>query len=245
MEYGIREVVQGTGLSSRTLRHYDAIGLLPAGRDASGYRCYTREDLVRLQRILVMRELGLPLASIRRVLQGETDDVAALREHLRDLRRRRALWDKQIASVEQTIRKVEQKETLMAGEMFEGFNHTQYRDEVQSRWGEQAYNESDKWWRGLDQDEQRDFMDEHTQIATDWAAARHAALPVDSEPVFAIAARHARWIARGWGGRTPTTDALIGLAQMYVDDDRFAANYGGVEGAEYVRDGLTAYARSL
>lgn len=245
MEYGIRQVVEATGLSSRTLRHYDAIGLLPAGRDASGYRCYTRADLVRLQRILVMRELGLPLARIRSVLEGESDDVAALREHLWDLRRRRELWDRQIASVEETIRRVEQEEELMTEEMFEGFDHTQYRDEVVGRWGEQAYADGDRWWSGLDQQEKQGFMDEHARIATDWAAARQAALPVDSEAVRAIAQRHTRWIARGWGGRTPTPDALIGLAGMYVTDERFAANYGGVEGAEYVRDGLTAYARTM
>jgi DNA-binding transcriptional MerR regulator len=245
MEYGIRQVVDATGLSSRTLRHYDAIGLLPAARDASGYRCYTRADLVRLQRIVVMRDLGLPLASIRRVLEGDTDDVAALRDHLADLRRRRALSDKQIARVERTIQRVQRQEELMPDEMFEGFDHTQYRDEVQNRWGEQAFADADRWWRGIDGQDKQGFMDEHAQIAVDWAAARNARLSVDSEPVREIAERHARWIARGWGGRTPTPEALVGLAQMYVDDERFAANYGGVEGATYVRDALTAYARSM
>ncbi|OPZ84830.1 MAG: HTH-type transcriptional activator TipA [bacterium ADurb.Bin429] len=80
--YSIQEVVAVTGVTSRTLRHYDEIGLLPARRGRNGYRAYDQADLVRLQRVLMLRDLGLGLPEIARVLAGQTDDVSALREHL-------------------------------------------------------------------------------------------------------------------------------------------------------------------
>lgn len=132
----------------------------------------------------------------------------------------------------------------MADQMFDGFDNSQYADEVRQRWGEKAWADGDTWWRGLTDDDKRGFMQEHADIAAAWAQARAAGLPSDSEQVQRIAARHAAWIAVGWQGKRPSPDALVGLADMYVADERFAANYGGTEGAEYVRDGLTAYALS-
>ena len=80
--YSIQEVVAATSVTSRTLRHYDSIGLLPARRDRNGYRAYEQNDLVRLQRILMLRDLGLGLPEIARVLAGQTDDASALRQHV-------------------------------------------------------------------------------------------------------------------------------------------------------------------
>lgn len=244
VEYSIQEVARAAGITSRTLRHYDAIGLLPARRRVgSGYRAYASEDLVRLQRILLLRELGLPLADTARVLEG--DEISALEGHLQYLHTERERIARQIASVQRTISALRGKEELMPDEVFEGFDHTQYKDEVEQKWGEQAYAEGDRWWRGLDDGDKRGFMEEHRQIADAWLAARQDGLAADSPEAARIAARHVRWIERGWAGRKPSAEALTGLAEMYVADERFVVNYGGVEGAEYVRDGLVAYARTL
>ena len=84
-DWTTEEVVRASGVTSRTLRHYDEIGLLrPAAIAPNGHRWYEREQLVRLQRILLLRDLGLRLDVIADVLDGETDEVAALRRH-RDL----------------------------------------------------------------------------------------------------------------------------------------------------------------
>ncbi|MEZ5185307.1 MAG: MerR family transcriptional regulator [Candidatus Nanopelagicales bacterium] len=243
MEYSIQDVAKAAGVTSRTLRHYDAIGLLPARRRGSGYRVYTQDDLVRLQRILLLRDLGLPLADTAKVLEG--DAVAALEGHLEQLRAERTRVERQIASVQRTITALRGREELMPDEIFDGFDHTQYKEEVEQKWGEAAYADSDRWWRGLDDDDKRDFVQEHRRIADAWLAARSDGLDADSPQVAEIAARHARWIRRGWAGREPSPEALVGLAEMYVADERFAANYGGTEGASYVRDGLVAYARTL
>ncbi len=229
-------------MSSRTLRHYDALGLLPARRAANGYRSYTPADLVRLQRILILRDLGLGLAEIAQVLHGERDDLAALRAHLVSLREDRRRLDRQLASVERTIEALEEEEEIMPEQMFDGFDNSQYREEVEQRWGAQAWAEGDRWWQGMSDDDKRAFTDEHAAIAADWARAREAGLAPDSDEVQDIAARHAAWIQVGWQGRAVPPEALRQLAETYVADERFAANYGGVQGASYVRDGLVAYA---
>lgn len=130
----------------------------------------------------------------------------------------------------------------MPEDVFDRFDPTQHREEVQRRWGTQAWDDSDRWWRGLDAQGRRDFMEEHAAIATSWAALRDADAPVDGPDARALARRHRAWVAAGWGGRRPDADQLCGLADMYVADERFAATYGGAAGATYVRDALIDYA---
>ncbi len=246
MEYGITEVAARAGVTSRTLRHYDAIGLLPARRHArNGYRSYRQEDLVRLQRILLLREQGLGLPDIARILTGQTDDVAALRIHLEHLRAEAARLERQIASVQRTVTALMKEEQMQAEGMFDGFDHTQYREEVEQRWGEQAYADSDRWWRGVGEEGQQAFMAEAAAIGAAWQDLRAQGVAVDDDRAQHLAARHVRWIQQGWGGRAPSPQAIEGLAQMYVADERFAANYGGEAGATYVRDALLIHARSM
>ena len=97
MDWSIQEIAQLTSTTSRTLRHYDAIGLLPPSRiAANGYRCYDEAALVRLQRILLLRELGLPLARIAEVLDDTEDPIAALSEHVSALGRERERLGRQM-----------------------------------------------------------------------------------------------------------------------------------------------------
>lgn len=245
MEYSIAKVAQAAGVSRRTLRHYDEIGLLPARRRENGYRGYGRAEVLRLQRILLLRDLGLSLTDIAAILSGQVDDAAALRSHLDHLQQEQDRVARQIASVQRTISHIERQEHLMIDDMFDGFDHRQYREEVEQRWGTQAWARGDAWWSGLADSDKQAFTDEHVEIAAQWAAARAEGAAPDSPQVHAIAARHAAWIAVGWQGQQPSADALVNLADMYVADDRFAANYGGVDGAAYVRDGLVAYALTL
>ena len=97
--WSVQQVARAAGTTSRTLRHYDDIGLLPPARvGANGYRYYDDDDLVRLQRILLLRDLGLALTTIAEVLDGERDAVAALRTHLDLLVQERERLDRRIAS---------------------------------------------------------------------------------------------------------------------------------------------------
>src|ERR1700743_1619213 len=108
MELSIVEVARITGTTSRTLRHYGDVGLLePTRVGSNGYRYYDDAALVRLQRILLLRQLGLGIPLIGDVLAGERNDRQALRTHLELLEQERTRLGRQIASVESTLKKLE------------------------------------------------------------------------------------------------------------------------------------------
>ncbi len=245
-EWSIQEVARLAGTTSRALRHYQDAGLLiPSRIGSNGYRYYDRHALVRLQRILMLRELGLGLAAIGEVLDGQRDSAAALRSHLGWLRVEKDRLDRQIASVSRTITTMEGGEPIMAEDMLDGFDHTQYKDEVEQRWGAQAYADSDRWYRGLDDAGKRQFFEEGRSIAQGYAAARAEGRDPVDQVVQAIAARHYAWVRAGWGGTAPSAAAFTGLGQMYAADERFGRYYGGPEGAAFARDAMAAFAASL
>ncbi|MGC2939694.1 MULTISPECIES: MerR family transcriptional regulator [unclassified Brevibacterium] len=247
MDWSIQETARLTGTTSRTLRHYDAIGLLPATYiAANGYRCYDEAALVRLQRILLLKELGLPLARIAEVLDLTEDPIAALENHVLSLGRERERIDRQIAAVTATITRLKAGEPLMAKEMFDGFDHREHEQEVTERWGAEAYRRSDEWWSGLSAEEKTDWKARVEALSQDWIAAAEAGAGPESDRCQALAARHIEWLTSVPG--TPANDPngdltgyVRGLGQTYVDDPRFAANYGGSAGAELVRDSLDHY----
>lgn len=247
-EWSIQEIARIAGTTSRTLRHYDDVGLLAPSRVGSnGYRYYDQHCLVRLQRILLLRELGLGLPAIADVLDGERDSAAALAVHLEWLRQERDRIDRQIASVTTTLLKLEGGEQIMATEALDGFDHTQYKDEVIERWGKDAWVRGDDWWRSLSDEDKREFQQRQHDIAADFAQALADGEPADSDDVQAIAQRQYDWITVGWQGRRPSADEFAGLGQMYVDDPRFAANYDrhGVGTAAFIRDAMAAYAERV
>lgn len=253
MDWSIQHIAQLAGTTSRTLRHYDDIGLLaPTRIGANGYRHYDEAALVRLQRILLLRELGLGLPQIAGILDREADEQTALEHHLAWLHQEQARLERRIASVQTTIDALRGGEGLMAEKMFDGFDHTQYKDEVEQRWGEDAYADSDRWWRAKSASEKDAFTQRAAQLQRDWVALAESGAAPDGDEASAVAERHVAWLTGIPGTPAASGDPaalkayVTGLGDMYVADPRFAANYatsaGGTHGAEFVRDALAAYA---
>lgn len=246
MDWPIQEVARLAGVTTRTLRHYDHIGLLAPNRTgAGGLRYYDADSLTRLQRILMLRDLGLTLPTIGDVLDGEKDDVTALRGHLVWLESEKERLGRQIRAVQHTIETKERGETPMAEHMLDGFDHTQYKEEVEQRWGKQAYADGDRWWRGLSSDDKAAFMTEVKSLNDEWQRAYAAGYSPDGDEAQRVAERHYKWLTAAYQGKAPVKEHLTGLAQMYVDDPRFAANYeasAGDGGAVFVRDALVTWA---
>ena len=235
-DWSIQEIARLSGTTSRTLRHYGEIGLLPPSRIGSnGYRYYDATALTRLQRILLLRELGLGLPAIAEVLETQ-DDGPALRAHLGLLKQEQERLQRQIESVTYTL---ERKEELMAENMFDGFDHTTYKEEVEERWGNDAYARGDSWWTSMSATEKKEWQARLTQLHTDWIAAAGSKDPA-SDTAQALAKRHAEWLATIPG--TPELSETY-PGELYVSDDRFASNYGGLDGARFVRDALAIYLR--
>jgi len=259
MEYSIQDVARAVGTTSRTLRHYDSIGLVSPSRVGhNGYRYYDNSALVRLQRVLLLRQLGLGLDAIGDVLRAQDEqsagEVGILSDHLEVLRREHVRISDQIGAVERTIAALERaamdgtERDLMEEKVFEGFDHTRHRDEVEERWGKDAYARSDAWWRGLGPEERREWQESVSRLSSDWAAAAERGEDPSSPAAQALAARHVEWLRSVPG--TPAHDGggdlrgyVLGLAEMYVTDERFAANYGGTTGAAFVRDALRLHVR--
>lgn len=244
-EWSMQEIVRVTGTTSRTLRHYQQVGLLlPSRTGHGGQRFYDRDGLLRLQRVLVLRELGLGLPEIGDVLDETVGTTTALRRQVKQLERERERLAQVVASVRATLSMIETGGELVADTMFDGFDHTQYQEEVEERWGKQAYADSDRWWRSRSDADKQAFRAEIDALVTGYADASARELAVDDEQVQALTGRLHTWVAAGWAWKEPGADAFAGLGDMYVADPRFGATFSvaGRGFAEYVRDAMTVYA---
>lgn len=243
-KWTIQEVAKVSGTTSRTLRHYDAIGLLPPTEiGENGYRLYDTQALIRLLRILALRDLGMSLPDIGAVLAEEVSEAEALAVLQRQLQREAERLQRQIFSIQRTITAREKGESPMNKNMFDGFQHEQYKDEVEERWGKDAYARSDAWWKGKSDEEKAAWQQKLTTLNSDWQQASADGIAPDSEIAQALATRHVAWLRDLPMEMLPDDFAAYvrGLGEMYVNDPRFAANYGGEDGAAFVRDALTIY----
>lgn len=151
MEYSIQALSRLSGVTTRTLRWYDEIGLLKPSRVAeSGYRYYGPAEVDRLQDILYYRALGVELARIKRCLDDPSfDRLAALRSHLTALEAERARLEGLIRSVRQTIGAEERKEIMDDKQKFEAFkqrvvdwHQETYGAEARGRYGDAEVDEA-------------------------------------------------------------------------------------------------------
>ncbi|MFN2534198.1 MAG: MerR family transcriptional regulator, partial [Pseudonocardiaceae bacterium] len=145
MAWSIAQVARMSKVTSRTLRHYDQIGLLsPAWVGGNGYRYYERQQLVDLQRILIMRELGLGLDAIAEIIHDGRDQVEALRMHHGWLVAERDRFGRLAATVARTIEDLEGGDNMTnksVAHWFDGFDaakQAEYQEEARQRWGAEA-----------------------------------------------------------------------------------------------------------
>ncbi|MQM28041.1 MerR family transcriptional regulator [Glycomyces albidus] len=241
------EVVKLTGVTSRTLRHYDAIGLLqPAATGHGGMRHYREAELLRLQRILLLKRLDLPLGTIAEILEGGLAEAEALKRHLAELREERDRLARLTATVEATIRQLEGDQTMTPETWFDGLDaakHAEWEAEARRRWGDAAVDASDAAVRAMSPEERRAIPTKFDELHRRLAEVREAGEPADSAAAQAVVADHYEFIERLWG-TTPTAQAYRGLGALYTDDPAFTATYDAVATglAAYLREGMDAYA---
>lgn len=241
-----------SGVTSRTLRHYDAIGLLsPAFTGANGYRHYQEAELLRLQQILLLRELGVGLAEIGVALDADPDVGETLRRHHKRLLAERDRLDRLVKTVERTITELDQtnegdadmaKTRINRPEnLFDGFDTAALEDEAAERWPEQ-FEQSRQVAAGFSPEQMETEQREMTARMIRLAELMVAGLPVEDPAVQDEVDWHFRSVARLWA---PNAEAFTNLGRMYVDDPRFRSNYEQIaEGlAEYQCEAMAAYAR--
>lgn len=243
----IKQVAKSAGTTSRTLRHYDHIGLLkPTAIAENGYRLYDASALIRLQRILALRDLGLSLPQIQSVLDQDLTEIGALTDLEQQLEQESSRIERQIATVRRTLDALRKGESPMSENMFDGFEHEDFKEEVEEKWGEKAWKDSNDWWNSLGEQGQRAYQEKLTKLINDWKSAHASGVKPDSDAAQSLAKQQVDWLRETPGPHTSgecTLKEYVGnLAEMYVNDSRFAENYGGVEPATLVRDALKLYA---
>ena len=122
--------------------------------------------------------------------------------------------------------------------MFEGFDHTQYEAEVRERWGDDAADRPGAWWSDLGTERRAAFRQESEDLNAAWGEVIASGAAPESPPAQDVAARHVAWLRSAMQGQAVSKATLKGLTQMYVDDERFAANYNRLSPAasRFVRD---------
>ncbi|MDR3584745.1 MAG: MerR family transcriptional regulator [Desulfosporosinus sp.] len=249
MEYTVQKLAQMAGVSTRTLRYYDEIGILkPARINSSGYRIYGKTEVDRLQQILFYRELNVSLESINEIVTAPSFDGArALREHHAKLLEKREQLDVLISNVEKTVALTEGRIKMMDKEKFEGFkqklvadNEAKYGKEIHEKYGETVVNKSNQKVKGMTQEQYNAV----TKLATEVIETLQAAF-LTGDPAGELAQKtadlHRQWLCFYWDGYTKESHA--GLAQMYVDDPRFTAYYDKKQpgAAKFLRDAVQVY----
>lgn len=241
----VKQVSELAGVTARTLHHYDEIGLLaPSSRSEAGYRLYSYDDLVRLQEILVWRALGFSLAEIKALLDDrQYDRGSALRRQreLVELERERLAASARALDV--ALEDHEQGRPMKEATMFDGFDPSEYADEVRERWGHTgAYQESVARVAGYGETQWSEIRSESERIVRDFAALLGGGEDPRGERGRAVAERHRLHISRWF---YPCSLGLHrGLGEMYVSDERFARGYErhAVGLAAYIREAIVANA---
>ena len=231
VEYTIKTIAQLSGVSARTLRYYDELGLLKPKRiNSSGYRIYGEAEVDRLQQILFYRSLDMKLEAIKEVLdQPDFHLITALEEHYKQLVKKRASIDDLISTVEKTLRYQKGESTMTNSEKFEAFktkkiqeNEAAYGQELRDRYGIDKMNASNKKFTNLTE-VQFQKMNEVEETLISLLHSSLVASPVTTEVKKELTKLHKDWLSYTWPSYS--VDAHKGLAEMYLADERFKTYY--------------------
>lgn len=247
MDWPIAEVARMSGVTARTLRHYDEIGLLPPARiGTNGHRYYEELQLLRLQQILVLRALGLGLPEIGRILAEQVDEVEALRGHHRRLLAERDRLDALAGTVSRTIAELEQSRkdgramTINRPEnLFEGVTPAQYQETLRD-FPEHAQAVARRV-AGMSPHDVEAGQRERTAQMVRLAELMATGHRVDADAVQAeIDAQYRTLTAL----RTVTVDEYRAMGRSCVDNDAWRAAYEAIAPglAAYQRDAIEVYA---
>lgn len=232
MKYGIRALSEMAGVSARTLRYYDEIGLLkPSCVSEAGYRYYGEKEVAVLQQILFYRERGFDLKRIQKILyQADFDIMNALEEHLLELEEQRDHMDFLIQTVKQTISSMKGEAYMSDQEKFEVFkkkmvreNEERYGAEIRERYGDAAVDETNRKFLDMSQEDWEEFRKQEMEICDRLKRAVMDGVPPESEEAKGIVVLHKKWLGKTW--KQYSVEAHKGLSAAYTADERFRDYY--------------------
>ncbi|MEX0901856.1 MAG: MerR family transcriptional regulator [Pseudohongiellaceae bacterium] len=247
-QYSIGDLARLAGISIRTLRHYDAIGLLkPSHRGDNSYRYYTEDDSKQLFDILFYRALGFALSEIGELLKRPVTDRqkqlleqrVKLDAHITRLHQIRARLDALINDEENQSMSTDNRFAV-----FDSFDPDQYEEEVKERWSDtDAYKESARRTKKYNKDDWARYKSEADVLNQAMAALMAKGLSADDPAVLQVVEKM-RLMIDTWFYPCPRA-MHASLGEMYVQDERFAACYEQIRPgmAQFMRDATAASAR--
>ncbi len=165
----VKQLAKMASVSSRTLRHYDDLGLLPAQRDGTNnYRYYTTTDMLRLQQILFYRKLGLSLSDIQSILNAPDFTLEkALHSHRSDLQKEQVRLQMLLQTVDHTLNYLKGKSTMNTQRLFKGLTpeaEQAFAEEAAERWDPQLVKQSHQRWKNYSSTRQKEILAEGEAI---------------------------------------------------------------------------------
>ncbi len=245
--FTIKQLSTLAGVTPRTLRHYDTLGLLkPEAVGTNGYRYYGEESMLRLQQILFYRQLGLPLEEIMQIVGSRDFDVlVALDGHRQALGKQADRIRDLIQTVDDTILYLKGQKTMSEKALFEAFCEEQqeeYARQAEQMYDPETVHESNRKWKGYSAEQKKSILAEGNQIYTDMVAAMPGG--VDSPAVQVLVARWRKHMDHFW---TPNLEQLLGLVKGYCSDPRFKANFDQIHPhlAEFMGEAVRIYVERM
>jgi len=234
--FTVKQLAKLAGISVRTLHHYDEIGLLkPGARTETNYRYYGEKELLRLQQVLFYKELDMPLAKIAEILDDPSFDTEeALRSHKKELVKRKNRTNELLKTIDKTLIHLK-KQKMKAEDMYRGFSKEQveaYEKEAKEKWGEKIVEESKQRIKNMGREGLDKLLAEGKEISKELSELMH--LKPSDKKVQSLIQRHYQVID---GFYTVTPEIYRGLADLYVDDERFKKYY------DTHKEGLTSFLR--
>lgn len=227
----IHELAELTGISKRTLRYYDEIGLLvPAKNKETSYRIYHQQHIDKLQQILFYRELDMPLSQIKEILQAKDfEQLKSLRQHQEALLQKQQYINRLLKTVAITIQSIEEGLTLTNEQKFKVFkeqlireNEQQYGEEIRKKHGEESVLSTYGMVRNMSEEQYKSAMGLEGTLLERLKEAMGDKNPA-SELAIEVGDLHKQWLSFYWPKYTK--EAHAGLSQLYMTDQRFIDYY--------------------
>ncbi|MGN7479663.1 MerR family transcriptional regulator [Solibacillus silvestris] len=247
----INELVKLSGVSARTLRYYDEIGLLkPSAIEQNGYRRYSQADIDRLQQILFYRELDFKLEEIKALMAHPQFEVKqALKKQYILLQKKREYLENLLQTIDQTICMMEGEANMTNEQKFEVFknklieeNEQAYGEEIRGKYGEEQVEASYSKLKHMTEEQYEAMQQLEKQL---FERLKEAMGLGDATSAIAMetAELHKRWLSFSWAKYTK--EAHAGLAHMYMEDERFTSYYderAGAGATRFLCDAIKVYA---
>lgn len=238
----VKQVAKVAGVSVRALHHYDEIGLLkPAHVGHNRYRYYGREELLRLQQILIHREMDVPLSEIASILDAPGFDRLATLQQQRDrLEAQAKRYARLVRTIDRTIASLKGDRTVSNADLYKGISpekQAEYEEWLVERYGgdmPERIAAGKRKYKALGDAEMAQLQDELRELEVEWAEAMMRGIPAESKALDPVIERFREWVAFMWDKPCPP-EAIGGLADLHLAHPDFVKRY------ETIAEGFSDY----